>query len=75
MPEVRTCFYKQLAKPVLVIYDNDPERKFDMLPILVRENPNWKAVRSSRTRGMPHFENPGETFRSIETFWKQHEGL
>lgn len=75
VPEVRTRFYKQLTKPVLVIYDNDPERKFDMLPILVRENPNWKAVRSSRTRGMPHFENPGETFRSIETFWKQHEGL
>ena len=73
MPEVRTRYYKQISKPVLVVFDNDPERKIDMLPLVLRENPNWKAVRSSHTRGMPQFENPGETFRNIETFWKQYE--
>lgn len=73
VPDVRTRFYNPIVKPVLVIYDNDPVRNFDMLPLLVREHPNWKAVRSSQTRGMPHFENPGETFRAIETFWKLHE--
>lgn len=73
VPEVRVRYYKQIAKPVLVIYDNDPARKFDMLPLLVHEHSNWKAARSTHTRGMPHFENPGETFRSIETFWKLHE--
>ncbi len=73
VPEVRTRYYKQISKPVLVVFDNDPERKIDMLPLVLRENPNWKAVRSSHTRGMPQFENPGETFRNIETFWKQYE--
>ena len=73
VPEVRTKYYEKVTKPVLVVFDNDPGHKFDMLPMLVREHANWKAVRSSHTRGMPHFENPGETFRSIETFWKQHD--
>lgn len=73
VPEVRTGYFEKITKPVLVIFDNDPGRSFDMLPVLVRDHPNWHAVRSSRTRGMPHFENPGETFRQMETFWKQHD--
>lgn len=73
VPDVRTKYYEKISKPVLVIFDNDPKHKFDMLPILMREHANWRAVRSSHTRGMPHFENPGETFRSLETFWKQHD--
>ena len=64
---------EKITKPVLVVYDNDPLFKFDMLPVLVREHPNWQTVRSSRTRGMPHFENQGETFRNLETFWKQYD--
>lgn len=71
--DVRIKYYEKITKPVLVVFDNDPVRKFDMLPMLLREKSNWKAVRSRDTRGMPHFENPGETFRSIETFWKQHD--
>ena len=73
VPDVRNRYYKQITKPVLVVFDQDPEHKFDMLPVMLRENANWKAFRSSHTRGMPQFENSGETFRSIETFWKQHE--
>ena len=73
VPDVRTRYYNQITKPVLVIYDNDPVRKFDMLPMLVREHPNWTAVRSGHTKGMPHFENSGEAFRSFETFWKQYD--
>jgi len=73
VPDVRTKYYEKMNKPILVVFDNDPKHKFDMLPMLVREHANWQAFRSSHTRGMPHFENPGETFRSIETFWKQHD--
>lgn len=73
VPDVRTRFYEKITKPVLVVFDNNMGYKFDMLLMLVRDHSNWKAVRSSHTRGMPHFENPGETFRSIETFWKQYE--
>jgi len=73
VPDVRTRYYEKITKPVLVVFDNDPGRKFDTLPMLVREHSNWRAVRSSHTHGMPHFENPGETFRNIETFWKQYD--
>ena len=73
VPDVRSKYYEKITKPVLVVFDNDPKNKFDMLPMLVREHANWKTFRSSHTRGMPHFENPGETFRSIETFWKRHD--
>lgn len=71
--DVRTKYYEKITKPVLVVFDNEPGHQFDMLPILVHEHANWQAFRSSQTCGMPHFENPGETFRSIETFWKQHD--
>lgn len=73
VPNVRTRLYIRISKPVLVVFDNDPERRFELLPNLLRDRPNWKAVRSSHTRGMPQFENPGETFRTIETFWKEYD--
>lgn len=73
--DVRTKYYEKITKPVLVVFDNDPGYKFDMLPILVRDRANWQAVRISHSQGMPHFENPGETFRRIETFWKQHDQI
>jgi pimeloyl-ACP methyl ester carboxylesterase len=73
VPDVRTKHYEKITKPVLVVFDNDPGYKFDMLPMLVREHANWQAIRSSHTRGMPHFESPGETFRSFETFWKKYD--
>lgn len=71
--EVRERYYEKLGVPVLAVYDNDPSKRFDMLPQLVRENRNWKAYRSRTTRGMPHFEKTGELFRVFDVFWKAND--
>jgi len=73
VPDVRQKYYEKLSVPVYVVYDNEPGTCFDMLPQLVREKSNWKAIRSRNTRGMPHFERTGELFREFEMFWKKHD--
>ena len=72
-PSVREKVYRPLNVPVLVLLDNESTLKFDMLPSLVRENPNWSTVKVRQSRGMPHFDRPGETFRVMDEFWKKHE--
>lgn len=68
---VRERFYEKLKMPVLAVYDNDPGTSFDMLPQMVNEHQNWRAVRSRNTNGMPHFEKTGELFRELDLFWKR----
>jgi hypothetical protein len=72
VPGVRERFYEKLTVPTLAVYDNEPGRSFDMLPQMVRENENWQAFRSRNTKGMPHFEKPGELFRQFDLFWEKH---
>lgn len=72
-PDIRTIVYEKITQPVLVIYDNEIEKSFDMLPQLVREHANWKAWRSRSTKGMPHFEKSGELFREFDLFWKKQD--
>ena len=69
-PAVRKTVYSELKTPVLVIYDHDPYTNFEMLPIILRENANWQAERISPTKGMPHWEQPEQTFTAMETFWE-----
>jgi len=73
IPDIRVKVYEKLTIPVYVVYDNEPGISFDMLPQLVHEKSNWKAFRSRNTRGMPHFERPGELFRQFDLFWKKHD--
>ena len=68
-PAVRVTVYKALKQPVLVIYDQDPYTNFEMLPGLLQEKENWRAVRVSPTKGLPHWEQPEKTFRALESFW------
>lgn len=73
-PNVREKVYAALKLPVMVLYDNEPNTHFEMLPFFVREHPNWQALRVRQSRGMPHFDRPGETFRAMDLFWnKQSE--
>ena len=72
-PEIRTKVYEKITQPVLVIYDNEVGKSFDMLPQMVREHSNWKAWRSRNTKGMPHFEKSGELFREFDLFWKKQD--
>ena len=72
-PEIRTKVYEKISQPVLVIYDYEVGKSFDMLPQMIREHTNWKAWRSRNTKGMPHFEKSGELFREFDLFWKKQD--
>lgn len=69
--DVREKVYDTLTQPVMVIYDSEPSRSFDMLLSTTRAHPNWSVRRIRQSRGMPHFERPGEFFRVLEDFLKE----
>lgn len=70
-PDIRGTTYKAIEKPVLVIYDQDPNTSFEMLPNFLHEHENWRAVRISPTKGFPHWEEPQRVFNAIEGFWSE----
>lgn len=70
-PNIRDTVYERLTVPVLVLYDEDFFVSFDMLPRLLNTCPNWKAVRITPTRGLPHWEKLDETTRTLEEFWRE----
>lgn len=72
--QIRQSTYNALSLPVLVLYDRDAYSSFDLLANTVYERSNWKAVRVKPTRGMPHFDKPGETFFHMDQFWKKVSG-
>lgn len=63
--------YAQLAHPTLVIYDRDPNMRFDMLPALLSQNAHWRAVQIAPSRGLPHWEKLAETTAALEQFWSE----
>ncbi len=69
-PDILETVYKQLTLPVLVLYDRDSFVRFDTLPDLVRDHPNWRAVRIAPTKGLPHFEKMADVAQALDTFWQ-----
>lgn len=67
--DVRTSIYEKLTRPVLVIYDEDPNIEFDRLPELLAANSGWQAERIIPSRGLPHWEKLEETAAVLERFW------
>lgn len=70
---VREKVYDTLTQPVLVIYDAEPRKSYDMLGATIRAHPNWSVRRIHQSRGMPHFDRPGETFYAVDQFFKARE--
>lgn len=68
-PDIRRAVYEKLTQPVLVLYDQDAYTRFDALPDLLMQHDNWQAQRIIPTRGLPHFDQPEQTFRALEAFW------
>lgn len=71
--DVREKVYDNLTQPVLVVYDSEPGRSYDMLLSTTRAHPNWSVRRIRQSRGMPHFDRPGETFHVMEDFLKAQD--
>ena len=71
--DVREKVYDALTQPVLVLYDNEPGKSYDMLLASVQAHPNWSVRRIRQSRGMPHFDRPGETFHILDDFLKAQD--
>ena len=70
-PDILESVYEQLEQPVLVLYDQDPYTGFEALPGLMERHPNWRAQRIIPTRGLPHWEQPEQTFQALDAFWNE----
>lgn len=69
-PDARTSLYQPLPVPGLVIYDSDPNVRFDALPALLDSAPQWQATRIAPTLGMPHWEQIDATVDALQAFWR-----
>jgi pimeloyl-ACP methyl ester carboxylesterase len=72
-PDAVEELYRPLELPVLVLYDRDPNVKFDLLDDLVAQRPNWQAERIQPTLGLPHWEQLAATVQALDRFWLQHQ--
>lgn len=68
-PDIRTAVYEKLTRPVLVIYDQDPNVSFDRLPDTLAANPNWQSVQITPTMGLPHWDDLPKTTAALDAFW------
>lgn len=66
--------YRRVAAPVLVLYDRDPNISFERLPEVLDQCTNWRSVRISPTLGLPHWEQPEQTFNALDDFWSAPPG-
>lgn len=67
--DIRETTYTHLTMPVLILHDRDNYIRFDELPGFVAQHDNWQAVRIQPTMGLPHYEQPVETFAALNRFW------
>lgn len=65
--------YAPLGVPTLLLYDRDPNVKFDRLDELLAANPLWQARRIPGTRGLPQYDRPDETFSALADFWTAND--
>ncbi len=67
--EACSALYEPLELPVLVLYDEDPNLSFELLPELLRKRRSWRAERIRPTRGLPHWEALAQTTAAMDRFW------
>jgi pimeloyl-ACP methyl ester carboxylesterase len=67
--------YAKLALPVLVIYDQDANVTFDLLPELVASHSNWQTAKVEPTLGVPQWERPTRTIAALDEFWQRTEAM
>jgi pimeloyl-ACP methyl ester carboxylesterase len=70
-PDIREEIYEKIALPVLVLFDRDNFVRFDTLPDVVKRHDNWKSVRITPTKGLPHWEKLDETTQALDNFWSE----
>lgn len=68
-PNARENVYANVAQPVLVLYDRDPNIDFHELPDFLSHHSNWRAERIAPTRGLLQWEQPEQAAAAIDRFW------
>lgn len=68
-PNAFERLFAPLAVPALVLFDRDPNVRFDRLPDWLSARPNRTAVRIAPTLGLPHWEQPERCVAALESFW------
>ncbi|MCB8985576.1 MAG: alpha/beta hydrolase [Ardenticatenaceae bacterium] len=63
--------YRPLSLPVLILYDQDFYVDFDLLPELLADNEQVRAVRIVPTLGLPHWEQLAKTIETVDAFWSK----
>jgi pimeloyl-ACP methyl ester carboxylesterase len=74
-PSIMTSVYQKLQVPVLVLFDQDPNVTFELLPRLLESNQNWRARRIPNTRALPHFERMGKVADELNAQWSELEQI
>lgn len=67
--------YMQLENPTLVIYDRDPNVRFDRLEEILQKGQDWNVQRIAPTMGLPQFEQTTQTVRTLDAFWGRLDSL
>ncbi|MFO0690350.1 MAG: alpha/beta fold hydrolase [Myxococcota bacterium] len=68
-PNAFDRLFAPLAIPALVLFDRDPNVRFDRLPDWLSARPHRTAVRIAPTLGLPHWEQPERCVAALESFW------
>jgi pimeloyl-ACP methyl ester carboxylesterase len=66
-PDIRDV-YAKVSAPVLATANPD---SFPALSHFTGRHPNWLYTRITRSKALPHFENPDETSAVIASFWRR----
>lgn len=72
--DARADLYDATQRPVLVLYDEDPNVGFEHLDAFVAGHANWRAERLAGTRGMPQWDCTEDTIAAMERFWDAPPG-
>lgn len=65
--------YAQVKSPTSVLYDKDAFTGFDRLPEFLAGRDGWDAVRIENTCGLPHWDKPTETLKTLRSHWESNE--
>ncbi|MEP7286578.1 MAG: alpha/beta fold hydrolase [Chloroflexota bacterium] len=70
-PDIYSEVYEKLSLPVQVLYDRDAFVRFDRLPEIVQNHPNWHLTRIAPTKGLPQWEQLEQTTQALDSFWRE----
>jgi len=71
VPEVFRRVYAALLTPTLILYDQDAYTSFERIEELVLRNPVFTPCRIPHSLGLPHWDEPEQTFAALSGHWQR----